>query len=172
MSDSNLRGVEALYKVLDIIKSELETNTFVNDVTFGSLTEVDLRKQTIFPLANLTLNSVTHNDNNLSFNFTLVNVDIVNISKDDTTNIMGTYQNNTVASTRFYGNDNQIYILTNQLYVVNRLVARLKSSMIYLNGWEIEGDPVSNVIDKELENTLTGYQTDFTLSVANDINKC
>jgi hypothetical protein len=152
------KGVEALYNIIDSLNEELSSNPFVNKVTVGRLTEIDLAKNTIFPLSHIMLNSIRHNENTLSFNLTLYNLDIVNISKE--------------AEIGIYGNDNTFYILSNQLYVINRLLSRLKQSTIYKDGWELEGTPDSDVIDKEMENMLTGYQTDFTINVPNDISKC
>jgi hypothetical protein len=152
------KGVEALYNIIDSLNEELSSNPFVNKVTVGRLTEIDLAKNTIFPLSHIMLNSIRHNENTLSFNLTLFNLDIVNISKE--------------AELGVYGNDNTMYILSNQLYVINRLLSRLKQSTIYKDGWELEGTPDSDVIDKEMENMLTGYQTDITINVPNDIAKC
>ena len=152
------KGVEALYNIIDSLNEELSSNPFVNKVTVGRLTEIDLAKNTIFPLSHIMLNSIRHNENTLSFNLTIFNLDIVNISKE--------------AEIGVYGNDNTMYILSNQLYVINRLLSRLKQSTIYKDGWELEGTPDSDVIDKEMENMLTGYQTDFTINVPNDIAKC
>ena len=101
----NLRGVEAIYRVIEAMKAELESNPFCNKVTLGELTELDLAKMTMFPLANITMDNVTHSENSLTFQLTIVNVDIVDISKDE-------IQDN------IYGNDNLIYIWTNQLYVI------------------------------------------------------
>jgi len=152
------KAVEALYNVIDTIENELTTNPFVNKVTVGRLLEVDLAKNTIFPLSHIILNSVGNNETTLSFNMTVFNLDIVNVSKEGEIGV--------------YGNDNTMYILSNQLYVINRLLSRLRQSSIYRDGWELEGNPQSDVIDKEMENMLTGYQTDFTINVPNDINKC
>lgn len=152
------KGVEALYNIIDSLNEELLSNPFVNKVTVGRLTEVDLSKNTIFPLSHIMLNSIRHNENTLSFNLSIYNLDIVNISKE--------------AEIGVYGNDNTMYILSNQLYVINRLLSRLKQSTIYKDGWELEGNPDSDVIDKEMENMLTGYQTDITINVPNDISKC
>jgi len=152
------KGVEALYNIIDSLNEELSSNPFVNKVTVGRLTEIDLAKNTIFPLSHIMLNSIRHNENTLSFNLTVINLDIVNISKE--------------AEIGVYGNDNTMYILSNQLYVINRLLSRLKQSTIYKDGWELEGNPDSDVIDKEMENMLTGYQTDITINVPNDISKC
>ena len=155
----NLRGVEAIYRVIEAIKTELDSNPFCNKVTLGELTELDLAKMTMFPLANITMDNVTHSENSLTFQITIVNVDIVDISKDELVNDI-------------YGNDNLIYIWTNQLYVINRLVARLRQSTIAIDTMELEGDPQSEFINKEFENMLAGFTTTINLTVPNDISKC
>lgn len=155
----NLRGVEAIYRVIDAIKVELDSNPFCNKVTLGEMTEVDLAKQTIFPLANITMDNVTHSENSLTFQITVINVDIVDISKD-------------VPENDIYGNDNLIYIWTNQLYVINRLIARLRESSINDYIWQLDGDIQSDFINKEMENMLAGYSTTFNVTVPNDISKC
>lgn len=155
----NLRGVEAIYRVIETIKTELDANVFCNKVTLGEMTEIDLAKQTLFPLANITMDTVTHSENSLTFQITIVNVDIVEISKDLPTNSI-------------YGNDNLIYIWTNQLYVINRLISRLRESSINDYIWQLERDIQSEFINKEMENMLAGYSTTFSVTVPNDISKC
>lgn len=155
----NLRGVEAIYRVIDAIKVELESNPFCNKVALGEMTEVDLAKQTMFPFANITMDNVTHSENSLTFQITVVNVDIVDISKD-------------VPADDIYGNDNLIYIWTNQLYVINRLLARLREGSINDYIWQLDGDIQSDFINKEMEGMLAGYSTTFNVTVPNDISKC
>ena len=155
----NLRGVEAIFRVVQSLNDELLSNPFCNTVTLGEITETDLAKQTIFPLANIIMNSVTHSENSLSFDITIVNVDIVEVSKEPIEN-------------KLYGNDNLLYIYTNQLYVINRLLGRLKSGLIYDDSWELDGAPQSEFINKEMENMLAGFTTTFTLTVPNDISTC
>ena len=128
------------------------------------MTEVDLAKQTMFPLANITMDNVTHSENSLTFQVTVVNVDIVDISKD--------LPSNDVYGNEIYGNDNLIYIWTNQLYVINRLVARLREGSINDYIWQLDGDIQSDFINKEMEGMLAGYSTTFNVTVPNDINKC
>jgi len=154
----NLRGVQSLYRVIDSLKTELINNDFCNSVTVGELTELDLQKQTVFPLANITVNSVTHNTNSLTFDVTITNVDIVEISKDEPENLI-------------YNNDNLIYIWSNQLFVINKLVSRIKASKIY-ETWEILNDPQSEFINKEFENMMAGCQTTLNITVPNDISTC
>lgn len=154
----NLRGVEAIYRIIKSIETEFNSNPFCNKVTMGTLTEIDLAKNTIFPLGHIILDTVSHKENTLAFQITLFNLDIVEISKEVPTDI--------------YGNDNLIYIWTNQLYVINRLIGRLKQQTIYSDGWELSGEPQSDFINKEMENMLAGFQTTITIIVPNDINVC
>ena len=155
----NLRGVEAVYRIIDALKTELLSNDFCNKVTLGTLNEIDLAKMTVFPLSHITLDTVTHNENTLSFSITIYNLDIVEVSKN-------------LPADDIYGNDNLVYIWTNQLYVINRLVSRIKQSTIYNDGWELENIPVSDFINKEMENMLAGFQTTIVITVPNDISKC
>lgn len=155
----NLRGVEAIYRVVQALNDELLNNPFCNTVTLGELTEIDLAKMTIFPMANITMNSVTHNENSLTFDITIVNVDIVEVSKEPVEN-------------NIFGNDNLLYIWTNQLYVINRLLSRLKQSLIYDDSWQLDGSPQSEFINKEFENMLSGFTTSFSVTVPNDISVC
>lgn len=166
LSNNQLRGVQSLYNVLEIMKNELLSNEFCNNVTVGELTEIDLAKMTIFPLSHITINSVTHNINSLTFELTLFNLDIVNISKDLPETIG--------QPTGTYGNDNLIYILTNQLFVVNRLISKLRQTNILSSDteYELDNTPQSQVINKEMENMLAGYQTIINITLPNDIDKC
>ena len=153
----NLKGVEAVYRVINILKTELLSNPFCNSVTLGTLTEIDLAKMTIFPMGHIVLESATHKTNTLSFQVTIYNLDIVEISKE--------------LPIDEYGNDNLIYIYTNQLYVINRLISRISEGQ-YGDGWEINGEPKSDFINKEMENMLAGVQTTFSVTVQNGISKC
>jgi hypothetical protein len=152
-------GIQSLYNLMDAMVVELKSNPFCKEVTTGTLTEVDLEKMTIFPLAHIVLNNVTHNENVLSFNIDIFNLDKVDISKD-------------LPTDKIYGNDNLMYIWTSQLYVVNRLVARLKQTTFHEDGWELDNVPVSQFINKEMENMLAGFQTQLTISIPNNINVC
>lgn len=155
----NLRGVQSIYRLIGALNEELLANEFCNSVTFGELTELDLAKMTLFPLANITLNSVTHADNSLVFDLTIVNVDIVEISKEPVENAI-------------YGNDNLIYIYTNQLFVINKLIGKLDNKTLYNDSWELQGEPRSEFINKEFENMLAGFSTNFQIALPNDTNKC
>ena len=52
----------SFYDVIESIKTYLEGNNSVNTVTFGNILDVDLNKQTIFPLSHLTVRNVVFSD--------------------------------------------------------------------------------------------------------------
>ena len=82
------------YNVTETIKDQLELDDFVNTVTEGDIFEVDLGKQTIFPLSHIMVNQVTKEGHALRFNVTVICADIVDKTSDETTDI-------------FRGNDNE-----------------------------------------------------------------
>ena len=50
-----------IYEVLDKVREILENDVLINKVTDGDLFEVDLSKQTVFPLAHFMLGNITQN---------------------------------------------------------------------------------------------------------------
>ena len=56
------------YNILTTIKEQLDQDDFVNTVTEGDIFEIDLSKQTIFPLSHVMVNNVTRESSVLRFN--------------------------------------------------------------------------------------------------------
>ena len=77
-------AIRSFYLLTQAIKTELENDPSVNTVSFGDITDLDLRKQTIFPLSHIMLNSVTNQDNVLVYNLSIFVMDLVDISKSET----------------------------------------------------------------------------------------
>jgi len=74
-------GARAFYIMLDAIKDTLLNDQDINTVTYGDLSEVDLGKQTIFPLAHIVINGAQNTGSTMVFNVTVLCLDIVDISK-------------------------------------------------------------------------------------------
>ena len=66
------QGIRGFYQVTDTIKTSLLSDPNVNTVTTGDITDVDLSKQTIFPLAHIIVNNVTTQEQVLVFNITIM----------------------------------------------------------------------------------------------------
>ena len=147
------------YLVVEAIKDELMNNPSIKSVTFGDMSEIDLQKQTIFPLAHIIIDNVANVGKTMQFSFTVLTMEQVDSSK--------TYVNDI-----FLGNDNTHDILNTQLTVSNRLVTRLREGQMYADGYQLVGDASSEPFFDRFENVLAGWATTFTLEIFNDLDYC
>ncbi len=153
------QGVRGYYQITETIKTNLLTDENVNTVTTGDIFEIDLSKQTIFPLSHIIVNSATIQEQVLSFNITVMCMDVVNQSKEETTDV-------------FRGNNNEQDILNTQLAVANKLVGLLSKGDLYRDKYQIEGDASCEFFYERFENDMAGVACTFNVLIANDINVC
>ena len=147
------------YNVTDKIKDTLNAEPFVNTVSYGSLDDVDLNKQTIFPLSHIIVNNCNVLNNTLTFNISVLAMDIVDESKEEVTDI-------------FVGNDNEQDVLNTQLAIVNRLIAILQRGDLYTDLFQIEGAVGCEPFVDRFENKLAGWVATFDVIVQNDMTVC
>jgi len=147
------------YNITKKIKDTLEAEPFVNTVSYGSFDNVDLNKQTIFPLSHIMVNQCTINTKVLTFNISVMCMDIVDISKDETTDL-------------FVGNDNEQDVLNTQLGVLDRLVALLQRGDLYTDKYQVEVDVACEPFTDRFENKLAGWVATFDVQVQNDMTIC
>ena len=65
------------YKLLDTLKAQLNATNLINTVTDGQISDVDLDKQTLFPLAHIIVNSATIEGKLQRFNVSILAMDIL-----------------------------------------------------------------------------------------------
>lgn len=152
-------GIRGFYLLTDLIKEQLLNDEDVNTVTFGDITQVDLYKQSIFPLSHLIVNSVTSGENLLSFNVSILSMDIVDQSKDETTDI-------------FVGNNNEQDVFNTQLAVLNKLIQRLRIGTLYRDLYQVVGDVTLEPFKDRFENELAGWTATFDVMIENDLDVC
>tara|TARA_R100001509_G_C4741541_1_gene173350 strand:- start:27 stop:497 length:471 start_codon:yes stop_codon:yes gene_type:complete len=153
------QGVRGYYQITDTLKTNLLADENVNTVTTGDIFDVDLSKQTIFPLAHIVVNSVSIQEQVLLFNITVMAMDVVDQSKDEVTDV-------------FRGNNNEQDILNTQLAVVNKLVSVLRGGTLYQNQYQLQGDASCEFFYERFENQMAGVACTFDVLIANDINIC
>jgi len=147
------------YNVTKKIKDALNAEPFVNTVSYGSLDDVDLNKQTIFPLSHIIVNNCNVVSNTMTFNISILAMDIVDESKDEVTDI-------------FVGNDNEQDVLNTQLEVLNRVVVLLQRGDLYTDLFQIEGTIGCEPFVDRFENKLAGWAATFDVLVKNDMTIC
>tara|TARA_B110000879_G_scaffold188269_1_gene250763 strand:- start:80 stop:538 length:459 start_codon:yes stop_codon:yes gene_type:complete len=150
---------QGFYNLTDKLKEELIKDPFVNTVTYGNIFEVDLNKQTIFPLSHFIVNNVVDRGQTLLFNISLLCMDLVDESKDDVTN-------------EFIGNDNEQDVLNTQLAVANRIGAMLKRGDLYRTKYQLDGDVSLEPFVDRFDNKVAGWTATFSVVIPNEITIC
>ena len=151
--------MNGFYRVTDIVKDTLLADPNCNTVTYGDITQVDLSKQTIFPLSHLIVNSATSGENTLTINMSVLAMDIVDTSKDEVTDI-------------FVGNDNEQDVLNTQLAVLNKLIQKLRIGNLYSDKYQVLGDVTLEPFRDRFENQIAGWTATMDIIIGNDVNVC
>jgi len=153
------QGVRGYYQLTSTIEEQLLADVNNNTVSIGDISKLNLNKQDIFPLAHMIVNNVTVEENVLRFNISILACDIVDQSKDETTD-------------RFTGNDNEQDILNTQLAVLNRLIQRLRMGSLHTDMYQLDGNPSLAPFNDRFENQLAGWSADMDILIYNDIYIC
>ena len=153
------QGIRGYYQLTSTIEEQLRSTEFTNTVSIGDISKVNLNKQDIFPLAHMIVNSVTAEEQVLRFDISILACDIVDQSKDITTD-------------RFTGNDNEQDILNTQLLVLNKLIQKLRMGSLHTDMYQLDGDPTLTPFSDRFENELAGWTADITILIYNDIYIC
>tara|TARA_R100000664_G_C2746503_1_gene134164 strand:- start:595 stop:1065 length:471 start_codon:yes stop_codon:yes gene_type:complete len=153
------QGIRGFYQITETLRDNLLSDPNVNTVTTGDITEVDLSKQTIFPLAHIIINNVTAEEQTLRFNITIMAMDIVNEYKDETSDV-------------FVGNNNEQDILNTQLAVLNKIILLLRGGSLYTTKYQLDGDPSCEPFYERFENRMAGWAATMDILIENDISIC
>jgi hypothetical protein len=151
--------MKGFYNLTEQLKSSLIDEPFVNTVTFGSLDDIDLSKQSIFPLAHIIVNSTSVGTKTLRYNISILAMDIVDISKKQTTDI-------------FIGNDNEQDVFNTQIALITRIVNKLQRGDLYSNLYQVEGEVSCEPFVDRFENKLAGWVATLDVLVQNDMTIC
>ena len=89
----------------------------------------------------MIVNSVSAEEQVLRFNISILACDIVDQSKDITTD-------------RFTGNDNEQDILNTQLLVLNKLIQKLRMGSLHTDTYQLDGNPSLTPFNDRFENQL------------------
>ena len=151
------------YDITTTLKATLEAHSQVNVVTTGDLFDMDLNKQTIFPLSHIIINQATFEGQIVRMNVSLVCMDIVDETKE----------NPRAQAEPFYGTSNEQDILNTQLAVINDVVTELRKGQLYSDLYQLDGNPTCVPFSERFENLLAGWTATFDVLLANtEISIC
>ena len=151
--------MKSFYKVIDSIRDVVKAEPFNHEVTFGDIADVDLKKQSLYPLCHITVNSATIESNNVVHNMTIFLMDVVDISNEQTRDY-------------FLGNDNRQDILNTQLALATRVMRVLQKSDTYRNGFELINPATCEPFTERFDNMLAGWAVTFDIGTTTEMSYC
>ena len=151
--------MNSFYRVIDSIKDAVSAEPFNHQVTFGDIADIDLQKQSLFPLCHIMINSATITDNIVQQSMTIFLMDLVDASNSEDVSL-------------FLGNDNRQDILNTQLALGTRIMRVLQKADAYRDEFEIEGDATCEPFTERFENMLAGWAITFTINTNTDMTYC
>lgn len=137
--------------VYNTIKDTLEANPLVNQFGEGMGDEIDLSKQTLFPLSYMVMETATPDGNAVQFTFTLYAMDIVDISDD--------------------GVNNKHSVMNTQYNVLLRLYEDLRRGDLWDNKVQLVGFTMQ-AFEQSYSNLLAGWSASISLYVPNHMTIC
>jgi len=153
------QGIRGFYQLTETIKDTLLADINCNTVTTGDIYDVNLNKQDIFPLAHIIVNNVLQQEQTLTFNISIIAMDIVDQSKDATFD-------------KFKGNNNEQDILNTQLSVLNKVIQKLRMGTLYTDKYQLDTDVNCEPFYDRFENQLAGWTATMDIMIYNDIQIC
>jgi hypothetical protein len=147
------------YQTLETLRLHFNGDSIVNQISQGDIFGVDLDKKTIFPLVHIMVNSSTAEEFVIRYNVTIMAMDIVDITKENDTDL-------------FYGMDNETDALNAMHSVLIRAYKLMKSGSIWDQKVQIEEAVTLEPFAERFENNLAGWAMTFDLVVPNEMTIC
>jgi hypothetical protein len=123
------QGVRGFYQIIETLRDQLLEDQNVNTVTTGDISDVNLQKVDIFPLAHIIVNNATLGEQTITFNISILAMDIVDRNKKTGEDV-------------FLGQNNLQDILNTQLAVLNKAIQILRKGDLYGDKYQLQADPI------------------------------
>tara|TARA_R100001244_G_scaffold130960_1_gene103709 strand:- start:293 stop:802 length:510 start_codon:yes stop_codon:yes gene_type:complete len=144
--------------VIDTLKCVGEQHLNIQSVTSGDIWEIDLEKNTLYPLFHINPVNVTVGMNIRTFNFQLFVMDLVEPDES-----------------------NEQEVLSDTLEIMNDIIAIYKHGEILYSYDAAHGEEQRYFIDSDFtiepfterfDNSVTGWVMSFAITVENELNSC
>jgi hypothetical protein len=139
------------FKILDTLRSQLQATNLIATITDGQISDIDLAKQTIFPLAHIIINSASIEGKMQRFNITVLAMDILD-SKEKY--------------------DLEPSIMNAMLQALNRVHDIMKRGDLNPDYIMMDGDATLEPFTDRFENKLAGWAMTFDVIMVSDMTIC
>jgi hypothetical protein len=135
-----------IYNAIDKIKTYLGTIPIITTITEGDIFEVDLNKQTLFPLAHVIMGNATRQSNVWQLDFNILFIETLDDTKDNKVDAW-----------------NKMFQAQARLC---ELLERTDTTFV------LTGSPSAEPFTERFENDLAGWSLSFSILIANDMTVC
>jgi hypothetical protein len=139
------------FKILDTLRAQLQATNLIATITDGQISDIDLAKQTIFPLAHIIINSASIEGKIQRFNITVLAMDILD-SKEKY--------------------DLEPSIMNAMLQALNRVHDIMKRGDLNPDYIMMDGDATLEPFTDRFENKLAGWAMTFDVIMPSDMTIC
>jgi hypothetical protein len=139
------------YKLLDTLKAQLNATNLISTVTDGQISDVDLAKQTLFPLAHIIVNQATIEGKLQRFNVTILAMDILDGKEKY---------------------DVEPSIMNAMLQALNRVYEVMTRGDLNPDYIMIDGTPNLEPFTDRFENKLAGWAMTFDVIMMSEMTVC
>ena len=149
-----------LFQLTDAIKEELEGNALINSVSFGDLFDIELEKRDVYPMAHVGMSSARMGEGFLVVDISILFLDLVDEVKNAETD-------------KFYGNDNEHYVINNMLAAATKTIQELMRGDLYANGFQVDEEEVEiEFFSERFKDKLAGCGVTFSVIIKNKLDLC
>lgn len=146
--------MRSFYKVLDVLRTYLESNEDVNTIMFGAPTEGDLNKKNIYPLVVINPTNSSLDTASVSiFDFSITALDVRDISKN-------------LITDKFLSNDNEIDNLNLTHSILNMLMKQLRNLTNEYGVEVVSASGLAPIIYSNV-NILDGWELTIQVQIPN-----
>ena len=160
MAVNQYQGAKSYIDLMETLRDACLNSRSISSVTVGDLSEVDLDKQSIFPLAHIMINTANFSSTIITYDVSILFMDVVH---SDTT------ENEAV----IYDNDNLNFVLNTMINAGNHVTDEFNSGSLNDGNTRIMRETVSAEPFKDrFENLVAGWAFNFQVETRNNINRC
>jgi len=150
--------MKSYYEITEALNTHLSNNQITKTVTIGDITDVDLNKRSIFPLAHIIVNSGQITTQVVTLDISILFMDVVDYSQDETK----------AEQQPFYGNNNLQDVHNTQLAAANLLGQSFLRGDLFGNTFQVADVVTLEPFQDRFENTLAGWSLNLSVQIAND----
>src|SRR6056297_3140531 len=154
--------MQAYYQVTEKLKDALRGLENITTVSLGDISEVDLNKRTIFPLAHIVVTNCDLQQRVSVFDLSILFTDVVDYNTSETK----------AQAEPFYGNNNLQDVHNTQRANANLIAQSVRRGDLFSDRVQIIGDVVAEPFQDRFENTLAGWALSLSVAIPDDTSIC